>query len=268
MDLSIVIPAYNEERRIAGTLQAILDYMARQSYASEILVVDDGSTDATVDAVAPFSLRKPSVRLLKNKRNRGKGFSVRKGFLRARGRYLMFSDADLSTPIDEVQKLIARLRRGWDVAIGSRALPESRIEARQLPHRENMGRLFNVLVQTLVICGIRDTQCGFKCFRRDAAVEICRRMACERFAFDVEMLYLARFLGYRVAEVPVVWRNSPETKVNALRDSASMFADLMRIRWNRRCGRYDVRKSTAGSARATVSQGFVFPDRQERMIDR
>lgn len=241
MDLSIIIPAYNEEHRLGRTLEAIVAYTARRPFSSEIIVVDDGSQDATARVVAPLCGRKPQVHLLRNRRNRGKGFSVRRGFLQARGAYLLFSDADLSTPIEEVETLIAALHNGCDIAIGSRALPESRVEARQPFYRENMGRLFNVLVRALVLRGIRDTQCGFKCFTREAALDICRRMACERFAFDVEMLYLAHILRYRVAEVPVVWRNSSESRVRPVRDSASMFADLLTIRWSHLRGRYAVR---------------------------
>lgn len=253
MDLSIIIPAYNEERRLGATLTTIVAYLQQQPYSAEIIVVDDGSEDATARVVAPLCGDKSRVRLLRNNRNRGKGFSVRKGFLHAKGKYLLFSDADLSTPIVEVERLMERLRSGSDVAIGSRALPASRVEIRQPWYRENMGRLFNLLVQALVVRGIQDTQCGFKCFTREAARDICRRMTRERFAFDVEMLYLARVMDYRVAEVPIVWRNSAETKVNAIRDSASMFADLVRIRWSHLYDRYDVRKSVhPGSARATV----------------
>jgi dolichyl-phosphate beta-glucosyltransferase len=253
MDLSIIIPAYNEERRLDATLRAILAYVEQQPYSAEIIVVDDGSEDATARMVAPLCGHKCRVQLLRNNRNRGKGFSVRKGFLQAKGKYLLFSDADLSTPIAEVGRLMEQLHNGYDIAIGSRALPDSRVEIHQPWYRENMGRLFNLLVQALVFRGIRDTQCGFKCFTREAARDICRRMTRERFAFDVEMLYLARVMDYRVAEVPIVWRNSPETRVHAIRDSASMFADLVRIRWNHLWGRYDVRKSAhPGSARATV----------------
>jgi dolichyl-phosphate beta-glucosyltransferase len=250
VDLSIIIPAYNEERRLGETLEAILAYTARQPYSAEIIVVDDGSRDATARLVAPLCDRKSRIQLLRNSSNRGKGFSVRRGFLRARGKYLLFSDADLSTPIEEVEKLLGLLRNGYDIAIGSRALPESRIEVRQPWHRQHMGRLFNVLVQALVLRGIRDTQCGFKCFTREAALDICRRMTRKRFAFDVEMLYLAEVMGYRVGEIPVVWRNSPETKVHVLRDSTSMFSDLLSIRWNRLRGRYDVRKTVTGEIAA------------------
>jgi len=238
MYLSIVIPAYNEEQRIGGTLETVVAYLLRQPYTAEIIVVDDGSHDATARTVAPFCNMLPPVHLLHNGRNRGKGFSVRSGFLYARGEYLLFSDADLSTPIAEVEKLLAALQEPCDVAIASRALRGSRVEVHQPWYRENMGRLFNVFVQALAVPGIWDTQCGFKCFTREAALHICQRMTRERFGFDVEMLYLAHLLGYRVREIPVVWRNSPQTRVHAFRDSLSMLCDLLCIRWNAARGRY------------------------------
>ncbi len=239
MYLSIIIPAYNEEQRIGKSLQAIVAYLQQQPYAAEVIVVDDGSRDGTIDAVAPFGGGRPPVYVRRNSQNRGKGFSVRHGFTQARGAYLLFCDADLSTPIAEVEKLLAALQEPAEIAIGSRALPESRVEVHQPWYRESMGRLFNRFVQVLAVPGIRDTQCGFKCFRREAALEICRRMTRERFGFDVEMLYLARRLGYRVREVPVIWRNSPESRVHILRDSLSMLGDLLRIRWDDVRGRYD-----------------------------
>jgi dolichyl-phosphate beta-glucosyltransferase len=179
------------------------------------------------------------VHLRQHERNRGKGFSVRQGFVRARGEYLLFSDADLSTPIEEVETLMAAIQEPSDIAIGSRALPGSRIEVPQPWHRQVMGSLFHVVVHALAVPGIRDTRRGFKCFRRDAALAICQRMTCERFRFDVEMLYLARRLGYRVREVPVIWRHSPLSRVQVRRDALAMFADLLRMRWHDVCGGHD-----------------------------
>jgi dolichyl-phosphate beta-glucosyltransferase len=239
MELSVIIPAYNEEQRIGNTLRVIHAYLQRQPYQSEIIVVDDGSLDGTVALVRSCGSALPAISLLQNGRNRGKGFSVRRGFLHARGDYLLFSDADLSTPIEEVEPLFAALQGSCDIAIGSRALPGSRVEVHQPWYREHMGRLFNVFVQALAVPGIHDTQCGFKCFTREAALEICQRMTAERFGFDVEMLYVARRLGYRVQEVPVVWRNSAQSRVRVWWDSISMIHDLLRIRWNSICGRYD-----------------------------
>jgi dolichyl-phosphate beta-glucosyltransferase len=237
--LSVIIPAYNEAQRIGKTLQTILAYLRQQPYPAEVIVVDDGSVDGTTDAVAPFCGGMPPVYLLHNGRNRGKGFSVRQGFTQARGAYLLFSDADLSTPIKEVDALLAALQEPIEIAIGSRALPDSRVEVHQPWFRESMGRCFNLLVRALAVPGIHDTQCGFKCFRREAALAICQHMTSERFGFDVEMLYAARKLGYRMREVPIVWRNSPQTRVRVLRDSMSMLRDLLRVRWHDICRRYD-----------------------------
>jgi dolichyl-phosphate beta-glucosyltransferase len=239
MYLSVIIPAYNEEQRIGNTLRVSQAYLRRQPYASEIIVVDDGSQDGTASLVRAFDTAPPAICMVQNGRNRGKGFSVRQGFSHARGEYLLFSDADLSTPIEEVETLLAALHESCDIAIGSRALPGSRVEVHQPWYRESMGRLFNVFVQALAVPGIHDTQCGFKCFRREAALAICQRMTTERFGFDVEMLYLARRLGYRVREVPVVWRNSPQSRVRVGQDSISMINELLRIRWNSVCGRYN-----------------------------
>jgi dolichyl-phosphate beta-glucosyltransferase len=257
MYLSIVIPAYNEEQRIAKTLQVVCAYIQQQAYPAEIIVVDDGSQDKTAAMVQALDMLLPPAQLLQNDRNRGKGYSVRRGFLHARGEYLLFSDADLSSPIAEVEKLLAALHEPCDIAIGSRALRGSRVEVHQPWYREQMGRLFNVFVHALAIRGIRDTQCGFKCFRREAAMEICRRMTTERFGFDVEMLYLAGRLGYRVREVPVLWRNSPETRVRVWQDSVSMLSDLLRIRWNDRCGRYGGAAITPSSRRGPASGGLL-----------
>jgi dolichyl-phosphate beta-glucosyltransferase len=237
--LSIVIPAYNEAQRISHTLHQILAYLQQQPYSAEVIVVDDGSHDATARIVAPFCAQTPPVYLLHNEPNRGKGFSVRQGFLHARGAYLLFSDADLSTPIEEVEKLLAALHEPYAIAVASRALPQSRVEVHQAWYRESMGRLFNLLVRTLVLPGVRDTQCGFKCFTRQAALDICQYMTVERFGFDVEMLYLARRLGYQVCEVPVVWRNSPQTHVRILRDAARMLGDVCRMRCHALGGLYN-----------------------------
>lgn len=260
MHLSVVIPAYNEESRIGKTLRMIHTYLQQQPYTAEILVVDDGSQDGTPSTVGAFDVGPPAVRLLHNERNRGKGYSVRRGFLYAKGDYLLFSDADLSTPIAELEKLLIALDEPCDIAIGSRALPGACIEVHQPRYREHLGRLFNAVVRQFAVPGIFDTQCGFKCFRRQAALAICERMTTERFGFDVEMLYLARQLGYRVREVPVVWRHSPQTRVRLRRDSISMLGDLLRIRLNDYRGRYHrpPQQSMPGPRRASgasISEG-------------
>lgn len=239
MYLSVIIPAYNEEKRIGNTLLMIHTYLQQQPYTAEILVVDDGSQDGTSSIVGAFDVGPPTIQLLHNERNRGKGYSVRRGFLYAKGDYLLFSDADLSTPIAEMEKLFAALDEPCDIAIGSRALPGARVEVHQPRYREYLGRLFNMVVRLFAVPGIFDTQCGFKCFKRQAALAICERMTTERFGFDVEMLYLACQLGYRVREVPVIWRHSPQTRVRMRQDAISMLGDLFRIRLNDYRGRYN-----------------------------
>jgi dolichyl-phosphate beta-glucosyltransferase len=238
--LSVVIPAYNEESRIGETLVKITAYLDSRDHDYEILVVDDGSTDNTEGVVTDLSASHPKLTYMKNPGNRGKGYSVRSGLLASKGDIALFSDADLSTPIEEIEKLVPPLLNGeYQVTIASRSLPESNLAVHQPWYRENMGRCFNMLVQLLAVPGIRDTQCGFKCYRREVIEPICKRQKLERFSFDVEQLYIARKLGYRIKEVPVTWINSPATKVNAIRDSARMFSDLFRIRRNGWRGYYD-----------------------------
>jgi dolichyl-phosphate beta-glucosyltransferase len=230
--VSIIIPAYNESARIGTTLDRIKEYLSDKPYSWEIVLVDDGSSDATV-AVAQEHMRDSHLRVLPNPRNLGKGASIRNGMLAARGEYMLFSDADLSTPIEELGNLLTSCQEGYGVAIGSRALKESRLEVRQPWYREFMGRIFNVLVRILVLGGIKDTQCGFKLFTREAALSIFPKQRLSGFAFDVEVLLLARKAGYKIKEVPVRWINSPSTKVSAFRDSIRMFVDLVKLRIGR-----------------------------------
>jgi len=238
--ITIVIPAYNEERRLPATLSAVLAHLGRRPWSfSEVVVVDDGSTDGTVGVVEAFGRSHPAVRLLKNPGNRGKGFSVRHGMLEAKGDWVLFSDADLSAPIEELDKLLeAAEEQGAAVAIGSRALDRSLINVHQSFFRESAGRVFNLLMQLLTGLRFRDTQCGFKLFEARAGREVFRRQRLERFGFDAEVLFIARRLGYRTVEVPVRWSHSEGTKVSMFRDSLNMFLDLLRIRWNQLRGRY------------------------------
>jgi dolichyl-phosphate beta-glucosyltransferase len=233
--LSIVIPAFNEESRLGPTVRRIVEFAATSGRSHEIIVVDDGSTDGTNALARRIAEDHPSVRVVSQARQ-GKGAAVRAGVLAASGDRILFSDADLSTPIEEVEKLEAALEGGNDVAIASRAAPGADIRVRQHPVREMMGRTFNSLVRVIAVSGFADTQCGFKLFTREAARELFGRSRVDGFAFDVEILWLARG-RYRVAEVPVVWRHVEESRVSPGRDAARMFVDLVRIRWLHRRAR-------------------------------
>jgi dolichyl-phosphate beta-glucosyltransferase len=224
--LSVVIPAYNEARRLPATLTRVTEYLGKAKRAGEVVVVDDGSSDATADAARAAG---GAVRVLRHQPNRGKGYAVRRGMLAATGGRRLMTDADLSTPIEELVRLEAELDRGADVAIGSRAVAGARIEVHQPAYREAMGRLFNVLVQALLLPGLADTQCGFKLFTAAAAETAFGACRLDGFCFDVEALYVARRRGLRIAEVPVVWRNDAATRVG-LGGGGVAFADLLRIR--------------------------------------
>jgi dolichyl-phosphate beta-glucosyltransferase len=240
-ELSVVIPAFNEERRLPDTLARLVDFLERWPESHEILLVDDGSTDRTVERAQEVC---PSILVTRNPHNRGKGHAVRQGMLRASGRRRLMTDADLSTPIEELERLFLQMEQGCDVVIGSRALPGARIQVHQPHYRETLGRLFNLLVRLLVVPGLYDTQCGFKLFSEEAAgiFEVTRL---DGFCFDVEALFVARKRGLRIAELPVTWRNDTATRVTTLR-GALAFADLLRIRWNALLGRYEQRAQESG----------------------
>lgn len=236
-ELSVVIPAYNEEQRLPRTLSRICEYLGGRHLDAEVIVVDDGSSDATAQLVRQWQKQFPGLRLISNERNRGKGYSVRGGVLEARGRVALFTDADLSAPIEEAEKLLAALDRA-DVAIGSRAIDRSLIEVHQSRLRELAGILFNKLVRLFTGVRFRDTQCGFKAFVLPRARILFEQQRIDDFGFDPEILFLARRHGLRAVEIPVRWAHDPTTKVRALRDSWKMFWDLVRIRWNWLAGRY------------------------------
>ena len=239
-ELSIIIPAFNEEKRLGGTLARVREYFEAHPVAGgiEIIVVDDGSTDGTAKLAEEWSTRVPGLRLLSNGRNRGKGYSVRNGMLDARGRIALFTDADLSSPIEESEKLLAAIRAGNEVAIGSRALDRSLIFVRQSRFREVAGIIFNGFVRLLTGLPFEDTQCGFKAFVREPSRVIFEQQRTERFGFDPEILFLAQRHGLRSIEVPVRWAHDPATKVHVLRDSLLMFGELLYICWNAVAGRY------------------------------
>ena len=245
-ELSIVIPSFNEELRLPGTLAQISSYIRSSKRETEVIVVDDGSTDRTADVSNSFRGEIQRLRVVANEKNRGKGFSVRRGMMEARGRVVLFTDADLSAPIAEADKLLAALKE-HDVAIGSRALDRSLISIHQSIFRENAGIVFNFIVRAILRLPFVDTQCGFKAFRRDRCRVIFEQQRIERFGFDPELLYLARHHGLRATEIPVRWAHSPATKVSMLRDSVQMFLDVFIIRWNALSGRYPRSSSSVAS---------------------
>jgi glycosyltransferase involved in cell wall biosynthesis len=236
-ELSIVIPSFNEEVRLPASLGKIAEYILDRRPNTEVLVVDDGSTDRTAAVAESLRDRIPGLRVISNGVNRGKGFSVKQGSLEATGEIVLFTDADLSAPIEEADKLFAALK-SCDVAIGSRAVDRSLIEVHESIFREFAGIIFNRIVRVILWLPFVDTQCGFKAFRRERCRIIFEQQTIERFGFDPELLYLARHHGLSIKEVPVRWAHSPATKVSMMRDSVQMFMDVFIIRWNGMRGRY------------------------------
>lgn len=237
--LSIVVPAYNEEERLVLSLEKIGSYLDAGGIDAEILVVDDGSRDRTAELAAK-ALTGRRGHVIRNGENRGKGYSVRHGVLEARGRFVLLTDADLSTPIADHAKLAAVIRdRDLDVVIGSRALPGSDVQVRQGRLRQTMGRSFNLIIRALTGLPFRDTQCGFKLMDRERVKPLFEKMIVDRFAFDVELLFLCARFGLSVAEVPVTWRNAAGSKVSLLGDPLNMIADVLRVRWRFRRGLYN-----------------------------
>ncbi len=235
-ELTVVLPAYNEAARLEASLASIRLYLDSFEGSTELIVVDDGSTDGTADLAHRLLDGSPDARVLQLAENCGKGAAVRAGMLAAHGRHVLFSDVDLSTPIRDEAGLRAALAAGADVAIGSRAEANSQITRRQNIVRESMGRIFNLFVRLLRLSDIHDTQCGFKMLTLDAARKIFPRTRVQGFAFDVEVLFLARMLGLRIDVVPVEWKNHPASRVQMIRDSVRMILTLIRIRWLYRSG--------------------------------
>jgi dolichyl-phosphate beta-glucosyltransferase len=236
-ELSVIIPAYNEELRLPATLSRIAAYARLFPSEIEVIVVDDGSRDNTVAVAEKFRDEIPSLRVVSNNKNRGKGYSVRHGMQVARGDIVLFTDADLSAPIEEVEKLLPAMKTN-DVAIGSRAMDRSQITVHESPFREFAGIIFNKIVRLILRLPFVDTQCGFKAFRRVPCKIIFEQQTIERFGFDPELLYLARHHGLHSVEISVRWGHSPATKVNMMRDSIQMFIDVFIIRWNSLTGKY------------------------------
>ena len=235
---SLIIPAYNEGARLGATLDRVLSYIAAQRWDAEVLVVNDGSRDETSDLVQSYVKAHPELKLIENPGNRGKGYSVRNGMLNARGEVLLFSDADLSAPIEEAIKLFAAIDGGADIAIGSRWLRPETQTHRQSLLRQFYGRLFNLALRIFLGLNFKDTQCGFKAFTREAASGIFPLQRIERWGFDPELLYLARRAGLSVQEVPVAWAHAEGTRLSPLRDGIRMFGEVLKIRWYAMTGKY------------------------------
>jgi glycosyltransferase involved in cell wall biosynthesis len=237
--LSIVIPAYNESARIDATLSRVLECIEARHWDAEILVVDDGSTDSTVRKIETWMERAPQMKLIRNPGNRGKGYSVRNGLLQAVGNIVMFTDADLSAPIEEAERLFEAIDAGADVAIGSRWLDKQKQTVHQPIYRRFFGRCFNGVTRGLIGLPYKDTQCGFKAFRREAAQTIFRLQTIERWGFDPEILFIARKLKFTIVEVPVTWGHDERSRISYLKDGTKMLQEMAEIRTNSLRGRYD-----------------------------
>jgi glycosyltransferase involved in cell wall biosynthesis len=235
---SIIIPAYNEGERLAVSLEAVLRFIAQERWQAEVLVVNDGSRDNTAAIAAGFCRKDARIHLVENPGNRGKGYSVRNGMTNARGDVLLFTDADLSSPIAECKKLFTALDAGADVAIGSRWLDPATQTGRQPVYRQLAGRIFNLLLRTILGLRYKDTQCGFKAFTAKAARQIFPRQRIERWGFDPEILFLARKLNLKVAEVSVAWAHDERSKISPFTDGPRMFLEMVRVRWNDWTGKY------------------------------
>lgn len=235
MEVSVIIPAYNEEKRIKKTIEKILLYLEKEKYTYELIVVNDGSTDKTKEVV--LELHNKKIKCLDNPGNKGKGYSVKAGILAATKEWILFTDADLSTPIEELESFF-RYSKDADLIIGSRNLPMSQIVVKQPFLRSTLGKIFPFFVRLFLLPEIYDSQCGFKLYKKNAAKSIAAQQTIDGFCFDAEHLFLAKKLGYSIKEVPVSWANDERSKIRIIRDSFFMFVDVLRIRWNAVMGRY------------------------------
>jgi dolichyl-phosphate beta-glucosyltransferase len=239
LSYSIVIPAYNEAKRVGATLERVLAYVARQQWNAEVILVNDGSCDETREIIQRYISDNPNLRLLENPGNRGKGYSVRHGMLKAEGEVLLFSDADLSSPIEESNKLFAAIADGADVAIGSRWLQAELQKKRQPFYRQLFGRIFNLALRTMLGLRYRDTQCGFKAFTRTAAQSLFAVQKIERWGFDPELLFLANKFGIKVVEIPIDWSHCEGSRIRYFRDGIRMFQEILKVRWYALMQTYD-----------------------------
>jgi len=237
--ISVVIPGFNEEKRLPLTIERMINFNASYGYSLEVMIVDDGSTDSTAALSMKYANNHNFIKYLRaGNENKGKGFAVKTGVMAASGDYILICDADMSTPIEEVDKLIKWIDEGFDLVIGSRALNGSEIKVAQPWYRTYMGKIFNRIVRSLVIDGIKDTQCGFKLIKKDVAKQLFNKISLYGFSFDVELLFIAKKVGFKIKEVPIVWENDPESKVRMFADSLVMVFDLIKIRINELRGCY------------------------------
>jgi len=235
--LSLVIPAHNEEQRLPPSLQKIHDFVSQQPYRSEVLIIENGSSDRTLEVAQSFIPQMPYLRVL-HEEARGKGLAVRRGMLEATGAYRFICDADLSMPIEQVSRFLPPQIPNPEVVIGSREV-KGAVRYNEPGYRHLIGRIFNTMVRLIALPGLQDTQCGFKCFRADVADEVFQRQTMVGMSFDVEVLFIARQLGYKIQEVPIDWYFDPDSRVRLVNDSLRMFFDLVTIRRNARQGAYD-----------------------------
>lgn len=235
---TIIIPSYNEGERLPATLDRILSYIRFKGWDAEIIVVNDGSQDHTAELAMNYAERHPEVRVLQNPGNRGRGYSIRNGVMHARGSVLLYTDADLSSPIEESAKLFAELASGADVAIGSRWLDPKLQTQRQPAYRQLLGRVFNFLMRNILDLNLSDTECGFKAFSRSAAMSLIPVLRMDHWGMDSELLFVAKKRGFILKEIPVRWSNDPRTKVDPVLDSINQFFDLLRVRWYDLTGEY------------------------------
>ncbi len=236
MFLSVIVPAYNEEHRLADSLRRIVGYLGKQEYTSEVIVIDDGSEDGTAQVVEEMMTELPILSLIRTE-HRGKGHAVKRGMLAGRGEYLFICDADLSMPIEELYKFLPPVLEGYDVAIASREVPGAR-RYDEPSYRHFMGRVFNWIVRLFAVRGFQDTQCGFKCFKREAARDVFTYQTMDGWGFDVEVLFIAQKRGYEIVEVPIDWYYSANSRIHPIRDSIGMFTEVIKIRLNDWRGRY------------------------------
>lgn len=264
--LSVVIPAYNESARIEATLSRVMSCIESQNWDAEVLIVDDGSKDETAEIIQNWMERYPRLHLVQNPGNRGKGYSVRNGLLQAAGDIVMFTDADLSAPMEEAGLLIAAIDSGAEVAIGSRWMDRTRQTIHQPLYRQFFGRCFNALTRIVMGLPFKDTQCGFKAFRRESAQIIFRLQRIERWGFDPEILFIARKLKYKIVEVPVTWGHDERSRMSYLKDGMKMLEEMAVIRYNSLAGRYDKDIAALKDTSAMVTAPVEHPVAKVRSI--